>query len=90
MVFHHQHLCAYTPLSNISTPKIYKEAVHTDNLCAYTVTHHPANTQKHTKDTQRDSGLREGNIGVLRGAVCTVASKSLGNSVLYGEDGTTD
>ena len=83
-------MCLHTsPQAHRSTPKIYKEAVHTDNLCVYTVTHHPANTQKHTKDTQRDSGLREGNIGVLRGAVCTVASKSLGNSVLYGEDATT-
>ena len=59
----------------------------TNNI--HVLTQHTANPQKHTKDTQRHSGLREGNTGVLRGGVCTVASKSLGNSVLYGEDATT-
>ena len=82
------HVLTHHPASTQKHAKdIQRGRAHRQTMCLHNT---PANTQKHTKDTQRDSGLREGNIGVLRGGVCTVASKSWGSSVLYGEDGTTD
>ena len=78
------HVLTHHPASTQKHAKdIQRGRAHRQTMCLHNT---PANTQKHTKD----NGLREGNTGVLRGGVCTVASKSLGSSVLYGEDGTTD